>query len=150
MAESTLRVTGRVLVELWGPDGRLLKVVRGENLVVDAGKELLANILQNGGANRPSHIGIGTSNAAVAPGQTALQGTELARVAFAATYPQLSGATVIYKSSFGPGVGTGTVEEAGVFNAGTLGTMLSRFLTGTFNKGAGSILDVTWSLTFGV
>jgi hypothetical protein len=45
------------------------------------------------------------------------------------------------------GVGTGTVEEVALFNAATLGTMISRTLTGTITKPAGLGLQFTWTLT---
>ena len=117
----------------------------GPNLVTDVGLDMIAATLDpNSTDDDPSHIALGTSDTAPAGGQTDLQGTELARDAFAST--TLSAPTVEFKASF-TGTFTGTIEEAGLFNASSGGSMFARFLTGTYDKDSNDDLDIIWKLT---
>lgn len=143
--EGEIKVKGHVKGQLFR-DGKLIEEHEADNLIVTAGKSLLASILASGATTRPSHMAVGTSNTAAAVGQTALVGTELARVALDSTTPSTN--TVTYVTTFPAGTGTGTIEEAGLLNASSAGTMLARWLTGTFAKGASDVLVLTWTITF--
>jgi hypothetical protein len=129
---------------LRGPDGKVKTTKRGRNLITTAGKSLAADLIGVTGGTKLTHIAIGTSSTAAAVGQTALQGSELARSAATVTDPSN---TVNMTVTFGAGTGTGTIEECGIFNAASLGTMFSRFLTGTITKGAADSLTIDWTLT---
>jgi hypothetical protein len=50
-------------------------------------------------------------------------------------------------ATFGAGVATGAITEAGVFNALTAGTMLCRTVFSVINKGALDTLVITWKVT---
>ena len=143
--KDSFTLKGRVHVVLAGPDGKVIKEEEGENLVTTNGKAFVATALITLTASTFGYVAIGTSNAAVAVGQTALQGSELARVAATTSNP--TSTTTKWIASFGAGVGTGTIEETGIFNAGAAGTMLNRYLTGTYVKGALDTLTVTWTVT---
>jgi hypothetical protein len=83
---------------------------------------------------------------AVAPANIAL-GSELAREAFST--PAVSvGDTITYEATFLPGIGTGAVTEAGIFNAAGAGTMLNRLVFGVINKDVGDTLDIEWDVSF--
>jgi len=138
-----VKVSGRVVARLIRPDGTE-EIHESDNLIVTAGKTLLADILANS-SSRPSHMAIGSDNTTPAVGNTALN-TETARVALDSTTPSTN--TVAYQATFGAGVGTGGVEEAGLLNASSGGTLLARWLTGTFTKGSLDILVLTWTITF--
>lgn len=125
--------------------GVVVKEWRRDNLVVDVGKTLIVSRLRNLDT-KPTHMALGTSATAPASGQTALQGTELARLAFSGE--SQSANSVTYTANF-TGSWTGTVEEAGIFNDATTGTMLARFLTGTFDKDSNDEIEVQWTLTIG-
>lgn len=132
-------------IQLFDETGKLIKEDRGTNGITSAGLTLLAQIIADDGAPvLPSHIAIGTSATAFSAAQTALQGTELDRNALSVSRAT---AVLTYEATFAAGEGTGTIEEAGVFNAGAAGTMLSRFLTGTYTKGASNSLVIRWQLT---
>jgi hypothetical protein len=55
--------------------------------------------------------------------------------------------TVTYVSTFAAGNATGTLVEAGLFNASVAGTMLARTTFTAIPKGAGDTLTITWVLT---
>lgn len=146
----TAGLKGKVHIKVWNNNtGEVEHEFTRDNLVVTAGANLMAQILvASGSPTLPTHIAVGTSNTAVAAGQTALQGTELARVAFTTgTHPSRTDNAIEYSSTFLSGVGTGTIEEAAILNATAAGTMLARVLTGTFTKGASSQMTVTWTIT---
>lgn len=52
-----------------------------------------------------------------------------------------------YVATFGPGVGTAAITEAGIFNAASAGTMLARTAFPVINKGALDTLTLTWKVT---
>ena len=138
-----LKLSGWVIWELRNAAGVLLFRDECHNLVVDEGLELIASLLIGGGT-APSHMAIGSDGTAPDPSDSAL-GTELARVVF--TSATVTDNVVTYVGTFGAGVGTGTVEEAGIFNDGTTGDMLCRTTHGAFVKAAGDTLTITWDLT---
>jgi hypothetical protein len=141
-----IEVKGQVHILLKDAQGNV-KVDRVEkNLVVTAGLVLIARALAVDSFTAPSHMAVGTDNTAASAGQTALV-AESARQALTSTTRTSN--SVEYVGTFGAGVGTGTIEEAGVLNNSSGGTMLARFLTGTFVKAAGDVLILTWTITIG-
>lgn len=142
-----LRVTGEVLVELFGPDGDLKHSERTENLVVTAGLAHIADQLSSSpGGGGMSHMAIGTGSTAAAAGDTTL-GTETDRNAL--TSRTDSGAVVTYVGTWAAGDGTNSaLREAGIFNASSAGTMLARVVYANVDKQAGDSLTITWTLTF--
>lgn len=114
------------------------------NLVVDSGKAFLANRAIANTQNPISHVAIGSGTTPPAAAQTQLV-AETARVALSTA---TSTNNVVNCAGTVPaGTGTGTVEEVALFNAASLGTMISRTLTGTITKPAGLGLQFTWTLT---
>jgi len=124
-----------------------VKVDRLEkNLVVTAGKEWIASRMVGTAANTMGYMAVGTDSTSPAAGNTTL-GAEVARVAV--TSQTASTNTVTYVATFGAGTGTGALTEAGLFNANTAGTMLSRTTYSVINKGSGDEMTVTWVITVG-
>lgn len=92
------------------------------------------------------YIAIGTSSVAPAASQTALL-NEVHRLA-AETIEHVNGTTLTtLRASFGPGEGVGLINEAGLFNAASGGTMLARVLQGVVDKQALDTLDVEVQFT---
>lgn len=119
----------------------------GRNLVVSVGAEELAKIVASStSGTRPTHMGIGTSTTAPAAAQTNLIGTATRR---SLNSTSRSTNQITYSCTFGTGIGTFTVQEAGLFNASVSGQMFARWLTGAFSKAATDSLTITWRLTFG-
>ena len=100
----------------------------------------------NGESNDiPAYVAVGTSSTAIADNQTALVGSELARVVFDSHVR--TGNSIELVTTFTAGIGTGAWEEAGIFSASTGGIMFSRCLTGTYTKRAVDVIEVHWTYT---
>tara|TARA_R110000868_G_scaffold70933_6_gene208223 strand:+ start:1036 stop:1482 length:447 start_codon:yes stop_codon:yes gene_type:complete len=140
-----LVLTGRVHIVLTDSTGNIKIDKESDNLIVTIGKAFVASALITIPSIRFLYMAVGTSATATSIAQTALVGTELARVATTNTNP--TSVTTQFVASFGAGVGTGTIEEAGLFSAASAGSMFSRYLTGTFAKGSTDTLAVTWTIT---
>lgn len=150
-AGAGLSIKGRARLWHWRGD-RLLWHGVYDNLVVTAGKDLVANIVQNNSGTpvAPSHMALGDGAVATDAAQTALQGTEhpnpgrvavtTTRVTNVVTY------TATLTNSSG---GVITVNEVGIFNAASAGTMLARFLSNSFDMANADALTIAWSLTYG-
>ena len=148
MLIDNIKVTGDVFMVLNGPDGHVKETKEVRNLVVTAGKSFIASRMKDASATAMTHMAVGTTNTAAAVGDTTL-GAEVgsSRTALAST--NVSTNVITYACTFGAGVGTGALVEAGLFNDGTTGTMLSRVVFSAINKGAADSLTVTWAITVG-
>ena len=142
--QDQVKASGALRVVLTGPDGKIKEEHEFKNLVVTVGKNFVASRMVGTAANVMSHMAIGSSGTAAAAGDTALGG-ELGRVALASATSTAN--VVTYTATFPAGTGTGAVVEAGVFNAGTAGTMLCRTTFAVVNKGADDAMSVTWTVT---
>jgi len=147
MFNEKIKVSGRVKIELFGPDGKLKDVREVDNLVVTVGLNHIADQMSDKGEAVMSHMAIGTGTTAAAAGNTTLQ-TELARNAF--TSKTQSTNKVTYVGDWAPGDGTGAITEAGILNAATAGTLLSRIVFAVVNKLANDALRITWEHTYSV
>lgn len=138
---------GELHLVMTDANGAVVQEETTTNLIVDTGLALTAAILSGESVDPLSHIAVGDDDTAVNANQTALVGTELARVAPTITRTNNS---VAFAAAFGAGVGTGTIKETGLFNAEADGTMFSRALTGTYVKAADYSLGITWTVTWSV
>jgi hypothetical protein len=143
MIRDGLKITGAVEVTLFDKDGNIKEQRSIKNLVVDAGKEFIAARMVGTPAVM-SHMAIGSDSTAANVADTAL-GTELGRVALASSAS--AGPVVTHTATFGAGVGTGAVVEAGIFNASSAGTMQCRSVFPVVNKGADDGMSITWTIT---
>lgn len=142
--QDSIKAKGSVRLVLYSPDGEEKAAVEVPNLIVTAGRNFIASRMVGTSDAAMSHMAIGSGTAAPALGNTTL-GTELGRVALASA--TLTGSSITYVATFGPGVGTGAITEAGLFNAASAGTMLCRTTFAVINKGAGDTLGLTWTVT---
>jgi len=143
MIQETVKAKGELNIKLFGSDGQLKSEKTVPNLVVTVGKTFIAARMV-GTPTAMSHMAIGSGTVDPVVGDTAL-GTELARVALTSSTSAL--AVVTYVASFGQGVGTGAVTEAGIFNAASSGTLLCRTEFAVVNKGATDSMSITWTVT---
>jgi len=133
--------------------GQFVRILHGHNRVVDAGKSLLAQLVELSGGSpppAPGWIAFGDGAADIDDTQLALSGTEHARNALSSTTRINNDLT--YSAVFvHPGGATPTqvVNEMGIFNAAVAGTMLARFLVQQFQFTDGASFTVDWTLTFG-
>lgn len=142
----TVKATGQLSVKLVSGNGQVKENFVVPNLVVTVGKEFIAARMKDGGPVEMSHMAIGSDNTTPVAANTGL-GNELGRVALQTAGGSVSGAVVTYEATFPAGTGTGAVQEAGIFNANTAGTMLCRTVFGVVNKGADDTLSITWTVT---
>jgi hypothetical protein len=153
MANENIKVTGKLRVEKF-TDGVLVQDSGWkDNVITTVGKNALASLLNSASAGNSvvTHMGFGTSTTAVAAADTAL-GTELvgngyARVAVTRSNP--SGNVIQYVATLTGITTSTTVQEAGLFNASTAGTLFAHQLTGAVTLSSSSdSLQVTWQVTF--
>jgi hypothetical protein len=135
---------GSLLIVLADELGAVKEQKEVKNLVVTAGKNLLASRLIGTADAVPSHMAVGVGADAAVVADTTLQ-SQSARVA-------LDSATrtdnvVTFNAVFPPGSGTGALTEAGIFNNDTAGSMLCRTVFAAVNKGASDSLTIIWNLT---
>lgn len=125
------------------------------NIVTTVGKNALASLLNSASAGTTfaTHIGFGTSATAVAVGDTTL-GTELVigsngynRVAVARSNP--SGNTIRYTGTLSGVTNNPTIQEVGLLNASSAGSLIAHQLTGAVNlAGTSDSLAIQWDLQF--
>jgi hypothetical protein len=144
----TLRITGRVHAVLYGPDGEVKEAREMPNAVVNAGRTWLLNMAsQASPPTKMGYIALGTGATAPTTSDTALQ-TEMAGSRTATTNNgAVAGQSIVFTCTFVPGVATGSLTEAGIFNASSGGTMLARVTFGTLTKNAADTLTITWTVT---
>lgn len=144
MLTDSVKVKGNLIILVKDESGELKEKREVDNLVVTLGKNHIANRLTSNANVIMSHMAVGDSNTSVVVTQTGL-GSELARVALDST--TLANATVTYTATYGAGVGTGSLTEAGIFNAASSGIMLCRTNFNAVNKAAGDTIVITWNVT---
>lgn len=113
----------------------------GRNSIVD---QLLASPT----LGKPTHMEVGTSNTG-APGQvtdTTITGG-FGRVALTSKTRSTNVLTMV--GDWGAGASTGTLQEAGVWDASTAGTLWARATYTAIVKGANDTLKITWTWTIG-
>jgi hypothetical protein len=145
--EEKVKLTGRFLVELFDENGKRKDLRIVENVVVTVGKNFLADWLTQATQTDyfMRYLALGTGTTAASASDTGLE-TELStRVA-----GTLTDSTNVWQNqgTFGPGVDTGAITEAGIFSASSGGTMFARQTFPVVNKGAGDSLQLTWQVTF--
>ena len=144
MFTESITVKGNLEVVLLDESGLQKDYREVKNLVVAAGKDVIAARLLGNTLAVMSHMAVGSSNTAAATSQTAL-GSELGRVALSSSIR--SSNTLTYQATFPAGTGTGALQEAGIFNAVSTGNMLCRTVFSAVNKAAGDTVVITWNVT---
>lgn len=143
-----VKVTGVVKIVLRGPDGQVKETREITNLVVDTGLAFMVSRMVGTSKAVMSHMALGSGTTAAAGGQTDLISILGARQPLtSATINGTKNEKVTYSTTFGAGVGTGAVTEAGVFNALTSGDMLARVVFPVVNKQGGDTMGIDWTLT---
>lgn len=111
------------------------------NTVTTAGKQMIADqLLASPSLTKPTHMAIGTGTG----GTTALN-TELDRNAL--TSKTRSGAVVTATGDWAAGDGTGTITEAGLFDASSSGNMHTYASFTGIAKAAADSLSIAWAIT---
>jgi hypothetical protein len=151
--EDTLKIKGTYHLKIVRADGSVKDAWSVNNIVTNAGKAQLALLAGDSTADPFTYIAVGTSSTAVSAAQTALQaetttsGLSRAAGTVSRTTTTVSNDTFQVTKTF-TASGTVAVEEVGIFNASSSGTMLSRALTGTKTIVSTEQLVVTYTLAF--
>jgi len=138
------KATGKVNIVVRDKNGKVKEDFTVPNLVVNTGLAFIASRMEGVDDAIMSHMAVGTDTTAAAGGDTAL-GTELARVVLDGG--TANGANMVYTAEFEAGTGTGSLTEAGIFNAESGGTMLCRTVFAVINKGLADTMTVTWTIS---
>ena len=114
MLKDSFKLTGKLLIQKFNDKKELVYSTEVPNLVVTAGKEFIASRIVDSATFDPmNYMAIGDDAQTGALSQTTLI-NELARVT--ATSATASGVNTTFTATFGAGVGTGNIVEAGIFN----------------------------------
>lgn len=115
---------------------------------VGVGTGTVKEIAAGTGTVRPkgmSHMAVGSGTTTQVAADSDLE-SQLARVVLGTE--NLSLPSLTYSANFGPGVGTGAITEAGIFNeADSSADMLCRTTFPVINKGVSDALEVQWIIT---
>ena len=138
--------TGELKIVVTDPNGTVKHEQKVKNLVVTAGLGFIASRMKDTTATAMSHMAIGTNNTAAAAGNTTLT-AESARVALTST--TVTAAQIAYVATFPAGTPASLtgIQEAGLFNASSAGTMLCRTVFSVVNKDVGDTMSITWTVT---
>lgn len=147
LTQDNIKATGSLAITIKDETGSVKQELFVPNLVVTVGKNwIAARMKDTGSPTQMTHMAIGAGTTAPDAANTTL-GSELGRVALSTAGGTVANNVVTYSASFGAGTGTGAVTEAGIFNAGTAGTMLCRTTFSVVNKGANDSMSVVWTVT---
>jgi hypothetical protein len=138
-----------VSIYLYGPDGDLKDERHTHNLVVTAGKTWLATYLAGTNTSAMVMLAIGTSSTAVAAGDTGLNGEFTGQRIVGTTNASVNmyQLTGTFPANSPSSTLTTAVVEAGIFNAGTAGTMYTHAVFSAINKAPADSLTIVWQIT---
>ncbi len=139
-----LKLRGDVALVLRDKHGNVKDERNIKNLIVDTGLNFICDRMKND-ETAMTHMALGSGSTAAAAGDTSLGSQLGSREALDSD--TVSANTITYTSSFEANDATGSVTEAGIFNAASGGTMLCRTVFAVVNKGADDSLSVTWTIT---
>lgn len=144
--QESLSVIGTVSITLTDKDGNIKDQRTFPNLIVTTGKSYITSRMSSNTTSVMGWIAVGTNNTSPAAGDTTLN-TEIYRAATTVSGGTPSTSTVLYETLLGPGQGTGTLVEAGIFNNSSGGTMLARTTFAAIVKGVSDSLNISWTVT---
>lgn len=145
MLTDKVKLVGSIDFKLLDKYGNLIQRIHKDNLVVTTGLALLLSRL-GGSGNALTHMGIGSGTTAPTLANTDLE-TSVVRRVFDTPGGSLSGTSITFYCLFPAGTGTGTITEAGLFNAVSGGTMFSRIVFDPITKSASLSLAASWTIT---
>lgn len=154
---SLLQAKGTLELKLLDQFGKVIENRTHNNLVVTGGLGFITSRMAGTANAIMSCMAIGTGSTAAAAAQQNLI-TESARTAgldsTTISTTTVTNDTIQYVATFGIGVGTAAITEAGIFNYTTYTAspsasqiMLCRTVFSVINKGANDTLVITWKIS---
>jgi|JI10StandDraft_1071094.scaffolds.fasta_scaffold38612_3 hypothetical protein len=145
-------ITGLVRLVLTDHEGNVKVDTEVKNILTATGlAHMAARVSGTSAPAAMGWMGVGTGASAAVVANTLLA-TEIARVALSPAVSLVTTTqandTIQYQATFGAGVGTGALVEAGVFGVVTANTgpMLNRLVFPVINKEALDSLTLTWKV----
>jgi len=145
MFKESIKMKGNLTLLLRDEFGNIKLDKNYTNLVVDTGKEFIAQRMSSNSAPLMTSIALGTDNTEPAVEDTGLN-AEVERKEFSST--TVTGNTISYVATFGAGEAVAALTEAGIFNSSTAnsGTMLCRTVFPVVTKEQNDTFTVTWNV----
>ena len=151
MSSESIGIKGFVTVDMYEND-QLIQHVEVRNLLVRGGKDLFANMIFGTFTGEDEEdvpfirdISIGSGTTAPVVANTDME-SQLARLPF--VQKDIDQNLLTYFTTFSEGVGTGSVNEVGLFtNEGVL--VCRTILSNTFEKTANRFINISWRLQIG-
>lgn len=148
MINENIKANGELLIILKDQHGNVKQQLTTPNLVVTVGKSVIASRLTGSSTAVMSHMALGTGSSAPVAANTTLDSEIVGgRVALVTVGGTAVNNEVTYTTTFGAGIGTGAIVEAGIFNASSLGSMLCRTTFSVVSKEISDTLTITWKIT---
>lgn len=150
---NSINVKGRFKIELKDANGAVIKDYGWiDNLITSVGKAGMAGLIGNTGSIAAfTYLALGTSSTAPAISDTTL-GSEISSNGLSRSAATISRVTTAYSNdtlqlAFTWSVtGSSTIQEIGIFNAASVGIMLSHALTGSIAVSSGNQLSIVYQV----
>ena len=147
--KETAGLKGRVIAELWDArSGKKIGEFVSDNLVVNAGKAQVANLIAGGNTTSFNFIGVGSSSATPAVTDTDLVAPVTVNQC---TQRLISSNTAAFRAFFSSAQAlNGSLSECTLSTAQSAGTILSRALfSSQINKTSQKTLTLEWQISIG-
>ena len=149
----SIKIKGWIEYKIYGVDGKVRDEGTVYNTITNAGLAQLALLAGDASATPFTYLALGSGTTAPAASQTALV-TESTTNGFARVAATVSRVTTtqtndtLQLTTTFTASGSATIEEIGIFNASSSGTMLSRALTGSKSFVSGETYTTTYKVKF--
>lgn len=143
---SHLKMTGKLSIKKYDKDLNLIEEIDIPNLIVNTGKSYVAERMISNTTDIMSNMAVGDGSGVVTVSDVGLV-SEKARVILSSS--SRTNTNITYTATFLAGVATGAINEAGIFNASTAGTMLCRTTFPVITKAVGDSIAISWTVTVG-
>ena len=132
-------------------DNKVLNNIDTTNTIMNVGKSVVSSFIGNDitTGTEFDYVSIGTSGLAAAATQTTLGSEQLREGTVSSQTTKTStDDTATFIGSFLMS-GTHSIQEAGIFNASTAGSMLARTTFSALSVVSGDAINATWDVTVG-
>jgi hypothetical protein len=146
--EDEVRITGKVKITVRdAKTGKILQIIESKNLIVNAGRNLVATLLNGESIALPNYCAVGSGTTTPSVNDTVLEG-EIGRLPVTAR--SRSNNIITYSTFFGAGDCNGTWNKVGLFNAQSGGTLFSELLISpSITKDTTKTVDIEYTITVG-
>lgn len=148
MKDTIKNIKGYVDILHYNEEMELIEELHFENLVVTTGLQWIAGRLNVPIPAIMDYIAVGTDGTPPVLSDTGLA-IEIYRAPVSVSGGAVSGNSIVFNQTIPAGSATGTLQEAGIFDLSSAGTMLSRVTYPVINKGPSDTIAITWTITIG-